>query len=67
MIPSPASPRSWEWCRSAVLVLRGEPGMGMTAPLEHAGRRATGCGIARVGGIESEGAPRTGSWSAWRS
>jgi DNA-binding CsgD family transcriptional regulator len=40
--------------RSAVLVLRGEPGVGNTALLEYVRRRATGCAIARVGGVESE-------------
>src|SRR4051812_15781317 len=39
---------------SGVLVLRGEPGVGKTALLEHARRRAVGCRIARAGAIESE-------------
>jgi DNA-binding CsgD family transcriptional regulator/tetratricopeptide (TPR) repeat protein len=40
--------------RSAVLVLRGEPGTGKTTLLEYLAMQATGCRVARAGGVESE-------------
>ncbi|TML07257.1 MAG: LuxR family transcriptional regulator [Actinobacteria bacterium] len=39
---------------SAVLVLRGEAGIGKTVLLEHLSGAAEGCGIARAAGVESE-------------
>ena len=39
---------------SRTLVLRGEPGVGKSALLEYLVRRASGCGIARAAGVESE-------------
>ena len=39
---------------SRALVLRGEPGVGKSALLEYLVRRASGCGIARAAGVESE-------------
>jgi DNA-binding CsgD family transcriptional regulator len=39
---------------SAVLVLRGEAGVGKTALLEHLAERATGCRIARAVGVQAE-------------
>jgi DNA-binding CsgD family transcriptional regulator len=40
--------------QSAVLVLRGEPGVGKTALLHHCARQASGLRVARIGGVESE-------------
>jgi DNA-binding CsgD family transcriptional regulator len=40
--------------RSSVLVVRGEAGSGKTALLEYVRDRASGCRIARAGGVESE-------------
>jgi DNA-binding CsgD family transcriptional regulator len=37
-----------------VLVLRGEPGIGKTALLDHVRERATGCRVLRAAGVESE-------------
>src|ERR671917_576339 len=37
--------------RSRVLVLRGEPGIGKTALLEHLASRAEGCRVARATGV----------------
>ncbi|QYN34130.1 AAA family ATPase [Pseudonocardia sp. DSM 110487] len=40
--------------QSRVLVVRGEAGIGKTALLEHLASHASGCRIARAGGVESE-------------
>ena len=40
--------------RSGVVVLRGEPGVGKTALLEHVATRAEGWHVARAAGVESE-------------
>jgi DNA-binding CsgD family transcriptional regulator len=40
--------------QSAVLVLRGEPGVGKTALLDYMTERASGCRLARVAGVEAE-------------
>ena len=40
--------------RSAVLVVRGEPGIGKTELLRHLIAEASGFGVARVAGFESE-------------
>ena len=39
---------------SAVLVLRGEAGMGKTALLEYVAEQATGCRVARAAGVQAE-------------
>ena len=39
---------------SSVLVVRGEPGVGKTALLDHLAEQASDCHVARVGGVESE-------------
>jgi hypothetical protein len=39
---------------SAVLVIRGEAGIGKTALLHHCARQAAGCRVARLVGVESE-------------
>ncbi|MCW3058175.1 MAG: LuxR family transcriptional regulator, partial [Solirubrobacterales bacterium] len=39
---------------SRVLVVRGEPGMGKSALLEHAAQLASGCRVARAAGVQSE-------------
>jgi DNA-binding CsgD family transcriptional regulator len=40
--------------RSAVLVVRGEPGIGKSVLLDRLVDRASGCQVARAGGVESE-------------
>src|ERR671934_620305 len=40
--------------QSAVLVIRGEPGIGKTALLQHCAEQASGFRVARVAGVESE-------------
>jgi DNA-binding CsgD family transcriptional regulator len=40
--------------RSSVLVLRGESGIGKSVLLEYVRERASGCRMARAGGVESE-------------
>jgi AAA ATPase domain len=39
---------------SRALVVRGEPGVGKTALLDYLAEQASGCRVARVGGVESE-------------
>jgi DNA-binding CsgD family transcriptional regulator len=40
--------------RSSVLVVRGEPGVGKSVLLDYLVERASGCRVARAGGVESE-------------
>jgi DNA-binding CsgD family transcriptional regulator/tetratricopeptide (TPR) repeat protein len=40
--------------RSAVMVIRGEPGIGKTALLRHAARQASGLRVAQVDGVQAE-------------
>jgi DNA-binding CsgD family transcriptional regulator len=40
--------------KSAVRVVRGEPGVGKTALLDYLAERASGCSVARAAGIQSE-------------
>ena len=40
--------------QSAVLAIRGEAGIGKTALLRYAGRRASGCRVVQVTGVEAE-------------
>jgi DNA-binding CsgD family transcriptional regulator len=40
--------------QSSVLVVRGEAGVGKTALLDYVAEEASGCRIARIGGVESE-------------
>jgi DNA-binding CsgD family transcriptional regulator len=40
--------------QSRVLILRGEPGTGKTALLDYLARRAAGCRVARMTGVETE-------------
>src|SRR5689334_18224129 len=40
--------------RSAILVVRGEAGMGKTAVLRYAARQAAGFRVAEIAGVESE-------------
>src|SRR5438132_13278942 len=39
---------------SRVLVVRGEPGVGKSALLEYVAGEASGCRVARAGGVQSE-------------
>jgi DNA-binding CsgD family transcriptional regulator/tetratricopeptide (TPR) repeat protein len=39
---------------SATLVIRGEPGIGKTALLQHCAGQASGCRVERIAGVESE-------------
>ena len=39
---------------SAVLVIRGEPGIGKTALMHYCARQASGCRLAQIHGVESE-------------
>src|SRR3984885_11357226 len=39
---------------SRVLVVRGEPGVGKSAPLDYLAGRASGCRVVRAAGVESE-------------
>ena len=40
--------------QSQVLVVRGDPGVGKTALLDYVARRAPGCQVVRVAGVQSE-------------
>jgi DNA-binding CsgD family transcriptional regulator len=40
--------------QSSALVIRGEAGVGKTALLDYVAGRASGCGVARIAGVESE-------------
>ena len=40
--------------RSAVLVIRGEAGIGKTALMQYCARQASGCRLAQIAGVESE-------------
>jgi DNA-binding CsgD family transcriptional regulator len=40
--------------QSAIVVVRGEPGVGKTALLRYAARQASGFRVAQIGGVESE-------------
>src|SRR4051794_7275485 len=40
--------------RSAVLVIRGEPGIGKTALLRYVAQQGTGCRVAQIAGVGSE-------------
>ena len=40
--------------QSAVLVVRGEAGIGKSALLDYAARQASGFRVARIGGVEAE-------------
>jgi Cdc6-like AAA superfamily ATPase len=39
---------------SHALVVRGEPGVGKTALLDYVAQQASGCLVARAGGLQSE-------------
>src|SRR4029453_14564789 len=39
---------------SAVMVIRGEPGIGKTALLRYCARQASGCRLIQIAGVESE-------------
>ena len=40
--------------QSSALVIRGEAGVGKTALLDYIAEQASGCGLARIGGVEAE-------------
>lgn len=52
---------------SAVLVLRGEPGIGKTALLRYTARQASGFRVAQVTGVEAEMEPARFSTTCARS